>query len=310
MREDLKAYNGRVGILVLMAMILVLSASGQASGQKAAAVDKSVVKPYAYLPLAVVAEEPTCPQTSPNRYSGGFALQYDLDDPVRPAALHADKNIELRSYRLNDDGGFKRGLVDYGSDDPIQPPQLATLFHPARVPILSSFYQVHDWKWAPSPDPGTRGGPIYKPIVTALGLQTVAGEALRVPTSGYDIGGGKEVLVLYADWNTLALRYTREDSSGSAGYTVHLDQICVDPNLLALYRKYDDPNGPRYDFAPPSQRPYDYSLPNLPAGQPLGTALGSEIVVAVVDSGRFMDTRSCNEWWQIRPGFGGSCNRP
>ena len=44
-----------------------------------------------------------------------------------------------------------------------------------------------------------------------------------------------EVLVIFADEDSIALRYTREDSSASAGYTVHIDNICTDPNLLALY---------------------------------------------------------------------------
>jgi hypothetical protein len=135
-------------------------------------------------------------------------------------------------------------------------------------------------------------------------LQTTPGEALRVPTSGYDIGGDMEVIVLYADEDTVALRYTREDSSGSAGYTVHVDNICTDPNLLALYSALDAPDGPRYVYKPPNQRPYAYNLPNLAAGQLIGTARDSEVVVAVVDTGGFQDPRSCNGWWQIRPGYG------
>jgi hypothetical protein len=48
-------------------------------------------------------------------------------------------------------------------------------------------------------------------------------------------------------------------------------------------------------------------LPVLPAGKPIGVARGNELVVAVVDTGTFMDPRSCNEWWQIRPGYTGTC---
>ena len=181
------------------------------------------------------------------------------------------------------------------------------MFDPYRVPALIGFYRVYNWNWAPSPDPGSRGDPITSYPVTALGLQTTPGEILHVPTSGYDIGGGMEVLVLFADEDTVALRYTREDSSGSLGYTVHLDNICTDPNLLALYSSLDEPNGPRYVYVPPENRPYSYDLPNLYAGQPLGIARSTEIVVAIVDTGTFMDPRSCNEWWQIRPDYSGTC---
>jgi len=100
--------------------------------------------------------------------------------------------------------------------------------------------------------------------------------------------------VLFADEDTIALRYTREDSSGALGYTLHVDKICVDPNLLALYNSLDDPNGPRYEY--PN---HSYKLPNLPAGKVFGTARGAEVVVAIADTGMFMDPRSKHEWWRI-----------
>jgi uncharacterized repeat protein (TIGR01451 family) len=246
-----------------------------------------------------------CPTTSTHQYSSGTAYQYDPDDPVRPAYNHADKNLELRGYTPNTDPDLQRELVDYGSADPTQPPQLATLFSPNRVPAFSGFYQVHHWNWAPSPAPGTRGDPITSPPVTALGMQSTPGEILYVPTSGYNIGGGMEAIVLFADEDTISLKYARQDSAGAPGYTVHIDNICTDPNLLALYNQLDDPAGPRYVF--PNAR---YDLPILYDGQPFGTAQGTEIVVAIVDTGAFMDTRSCNEWWQIRPGYTGTCPPP
>jgi hypothetical protein len=247
-----------------------------------------------------------CPRISANRYGEGTADQYDADNPVRPAWLHADKNLALRGYTPTTDPGLRRELVDYGFDDLTAPPQLATLFQPARVPPLIGFYRVADWIWAPSPDPGRRGAPLARWPATALGLGTAAGERLHVPASGYDIGGGMEVLVLFADADTVALRYTREDSSGPAGYTLHVDRICTDPELLALYRRLDDPDGPRQVFSPPS---HSYPLPNLLAGQPIGAAAGREVVVAIVDTGSFMDPRSCNDWWRLRPGYRGSCLR-
>jgi len=293
--------------LVLMAVILlgmfVFSVVAVQSRQVAASIgDQS---PTAYLPL--IFHPPGCPELSANHYSAGGAYQFDLDNPVRLAWNHADKNLALRGYTPNNDGGLQRELVDYNSDDPNQPPQFATLFKPSRVPALIGFYRVSKWNWAPSPDPGYRGSPIVGPKVTALGLKADFGETIYVPASGYDIGGGMEVLLLYADENSVTLRYTREDSSGSAGYSLFIDNICTDPNLLALYHQLDDPNGPRYRFVHPNNRPYIYDLPNLPAGKVLGTTGGGEVVLAISDTGRFWDPRSCNEWWQIRPGYSGSC---
>lgn len=289
------------GCLAVCALLVLSAEHASSALAEALALTPTV---YAYLPLAVAGPY-TCPLTSNNVYTPGYAIQYDLDNPVRPAVDHADKNIELRGYSPNTDPALQRELVDYGSDDATQPPQLATLFQPYRVPTLTTFYRVYNWVWQESPAPGFRGDPISTYEVTALGLGTIASEGVHVPTSGYAIGAGMEVLVLFADADTVALRYTREDSSGSAGYTVHIDNLCTDPNLLALYNQLDDPAGPRYVF---HYRGYCcYDLPALPAGAPLGTACDGEIVVAVTDSGPFMDPRSCNEWWQIRPGYTGTC---
>lgn len=259
---------------------------------------------FVYCPL-ILGPHIVCPLTSTHLYTQGVAYQFDGDDPVRPTYLHADKNIALRGYTPNSDTAFKRELVDYGSDDPKQPPQFATLFDPPRVPALTGFYRVHHWEWAPSPSPGTRKGPLTDYPVTALGLQTVYSETVYVPASGYDIGGGMEVLVLFADEDTVALRYTRHDSSAPGGYTLHIDNICTDPNLLALYTSLDDPSGPRYQYPNLS-----YHLPNLPAGYPVGTARGAEVVVAIADTGQFQPPLSCNEWWQVRPGYPGECPVP
>jgi hypothetical protein len=253
-----------------------------------------------FLPL--VRQAGPCATASGWHYAAGGAAQWDTDNPVRPAWNHADKNIALRGYKRNTSASLR--FVNYGSDDPTTPPQLATLFNPARVPAFTNGYQIYNWNWAPSPNPGTRSSQVNTTWpVTVLGLATTPGEALRVPASGYNnIGGGFSVIVLYADEDTIAINFTREDSAAT-GYTVHIDNVCTDSNLLKLYNQLDAPGGPRYVYysSTPSLAEV-YNLPNLPAGQVFGVARSSEIRVAIVDSGSWMDPRSCDEWWQIRPG--------
>ena len=291
----------------------LLAASMVTTSGAASALPDTTPTAFAYLPF--IAYAPACPTDSTNHYEAGTAYQYDLDDPVRPAWNHADKNIELRGYTPNSDPGLVIDLVDYGCDDD-KAPQLATLFSPHRVPILVGFYRVTHWDYASSPDPGERADPIANPPVTALGLHTAQGESLYVPDSGYDIGGGKEAIVIYADEDTVALRYAREDTvggpprdyvpgNGGPGYVVHVDGICTDPNLLALYNGHDASDGPRYVYVHPDERPYAYPLPNLASGKPIGVARTDEVVVAVVDTGSFQDPRSINEFWRIRPGYPG-----
>jgi hypothetical protein len=283
--------------VVLMLTLLVLAGTiAHTSAQS-----QGGLPPRAYLPMVTGSGASACAGNSNNSYASGFAVQIDPDNPVRPAYNHADKNIELRGYVVNTDPDLQRELVNYGSDDPTQPPQLATLFSPYQVPSFSDFYRVRKWNWAPSPNPGSPGGVMTFYATTAVSFDLPTGKPLHTPISGYDIGGGMEVLVLFADADTVTLHYTREDSA-SLGYTIHIDNICTDQNLLNLYNSLDNPNGPRYNY--PSS---GYNLPTLPAGKVFGRTSGQDMVVAIVDSGGFLDPRSCNEWWQIRPGYPGSC---
>jgi hypothetical protein len=121
--------------------------------------------------------------------------------------------------------------------------------------------------------------------VTLIDLATTPGETLYAPQSGYSIGEGFQVLVLYATADRLTLKYTREDNV-VWGYTIHLERICTDPTLLALYEDRD--------------RAGRGTLPALRARQPLGRALGPAVGVAVRDSGTFMDPRSVGDWWAGR----------
>ncbi len=245
---------------------------------------------FLYLPL--INKPGLCPTSSANSYAAGGALQYDQDIPPRPAGAHADKALDLRGYTGTT---ATLALVSIGPVAPDQPPQLAALFNPNRLPTFSAAYRANNWQWAPSPAPGIPGGPIIDWPVTVLGLATTPGEALQVPSSGYDLGGGMAVIVIYADADSIALKYTREDS-GATGYTVHVDHICTDPNLLALYNSLD--TGARYVYHGAADGNVDYNLPNLPALAVFGTARDTEIRVAIVDTGAYMDPRSCGDWWK------------
>ena len=102
---------------------------------------------------------------------------------------------------------------------------------------------------------------------------------------GYDIGDDYQVLVLYASEERITLKYTREDNV-VGGYTLHMENVCVEPSLLALYQSWND-QGRGY-------------LPALRAGQAFGRARGDEIGVAIRDTGAFQDPRSRKDWWKGR----------
>jgi len=198
----------------------------------------------------------------------------------RPAALHGDLNLALRSYSAT---SATLGLVNYGGDTDSNAPQLAGIFADRRLPGFASVHRVYDWDWDCSAD-GCRGAPISYPPVTLLGLQTRPGELLSIPSRAPEIfGGGYKALVLYAEPTRITLVYTRNDHV-KAGYTVHLEGVSVDSDLLALYRQANAAGRS--------------SLPALHNDQPLGMASGYEIRVAIRDRGSFLDPRSRKDWWQ------------
>lgn len=235
-----------------------------------------------YLPL-VASPDPTpiCPTSSNATFS---LIPIEGPPADHPDYLHGDLNLSLRGY---DPTGGTLGLVNYNGSTDSNSPQLAGLFSPNRFPGISAVYRVYSWNWACGPD-GCRGPIINSPAVTLADLIASPGEPLSIPERNPDIfGGGYKAIVLYAEAQRITLGYTRQDSVAN-GYSVHLENICVDPNLLALYRAQT--NGTGWHVTG--------QLPGLRNNQVLGTALGSEVKVAIRDRGTFLDPRSRKDWWQ------------
>ncbi len=226
-----------------------------------------------YLPLLARAE--TCAPIPGESY-GTLSVYSPPTD--RPAEIHADLNLAMRGYELTT---AYKGLLDLGGGSDPGAPQLPGLFPDNRTGVFTNVYQVYDWNWSCN----CRGDLLTNPGVTLAGFEVTQDETIHVPNSGYDLGDGYRVLVLYASMERITLKYTRDDNVVS-GYTLHIENVCVEPSLLALYETSNlDGRG---------------HLPALRAGQALGRARGAEIGVAIRDNGTFMDPRSRKDWWRGR----------
>ncbi|MFW6069282.1 MAG: hypothetical protein ACOC9E_06845, partial [Chloroflexota bacterium] len=199
-----------------------------------------------------------------------------IEGTDRPAAQHPDINLAIRGWS---ETTADLSLVHYGGPTDVNAPQLDSIFSGDRLPQFTSAYRVHHWFW----ECDCRGGPITDWPVTLLGMAAPEGESLHVPASGYEIGGGFEVLVLYATQNRLTLKYSAEDNV-KRGYTLHVEGVCVDPDLLGLYEQMNAAGRER--------------LPALREGQAFGRAAGNEFRVAIRDNGSFLDPRSQKDWWK------------
>jgi hypothetical protein len=255
--------------LVLLGLI-VLVASLAASDAGAVGVGRKLYLPYAE-------------QNRPCQATGSsYALiPVEATPPINPAVdINPDFNLAARGWTTVNQA---RNLVDYNGGFDANAPQLYGLFADGRTPSFSSTHQVNDWNGTTLlPPRGTWP-------VTLLGMATTAGETLHLPGRGPDIYQGVyHAMVLYAAETRISWTYTRFGyiSSPNGGYGVHVENVCVDPSLVALY-----------NAAHAAGRG---NLPALRGGQPFGRARSSEILVAIRDSGDFMDPRSRKDWWRGR----------
>ncbi|MEN6480471.1 MAG: hypothetical protein ABFD20_12670 [Anaerolineales bacterium] len=277
-------WRKRCGAAALVAMCSVWAWMAPVSAAPETPVDDEVMAQGAPTPIItdrawvpIARRLGTCEPISGVSYADTPASGYPAGDP--PADQHPDLNLSLRGWIRNPNAHL--GLVDYSGSTDAKAPQLLGLLSDRRAPVFSAAYRVYDWNWANN----TRGAPLTTYDATLAGLQTIPGETVHVPASGYNIGDTAryEVLVLYADQDSLTLKYTRDDNV-IRGYTLHLEGLCVEPRLLALYEA---------DNAAGRSR-----LPGLVEYQAVGRAAGTEIQVAIRDNGAFMDPRSHKDWWR------------
>ncbi|NOZ70772.1 MAG: hypothetical protein GXP38_02485 [Chloroflexi bacterium] len=275
-------HNTRISILVLLASVMLASwglMPVQAQGttpQATPTTSPPPAKPHLYLPLIGQTFTPPAQTCAPIPNSQYHSLQVLPPPSDRPAVQHADLNLALRGYTAVE---AERNLVWIDGPTDVLAPQLFTLFGDQRLAQFAGVYQVYDWDW----NCNCRGAPLSSPEVTLAALAVTPGEILYAPESGYSLEDDYQALVLYADEQQLTLKYTREDNV-VYGYTIHFSSLCVEPSLLALYRNLDEEGRAQ--------------LPALTKGQALGRARGDAILVAIRDSGRFMDPRSQKDWWR------------
>jgi len=232
---------------------------------------------YVYLPLALNAyPEPAACNPIPGETYTAISVVPEGSLPPSPSAEEdAGFNINLLDFQTRSDHRH----WEYVGDGLYSPPQFAYVYADPHRPSISEAYQLYY-------NGELATAPFLRVDVSALGLPTTAGQAIHVPDR---FGGGVVIdvhgykaLVLYASQQSITLKYTREDGL-AGGYTVHIDGICVEPTLQALYDQVDAEG--RTD------------LPAVFGHQPIGRAWGEEIRIAIRDVGTLLDPRWLGDWW-------------
>ncbi len=227
-------------------------------------------------PTAVATRPPACDQP----IGEGYRLLPITHEARLDPADDPEVNIALRGWKAVDEA---RRLVRICGPVDGDAPQLDGLFGDRRVPGFTSTHAVYTL--------GGRAGGRTEPTawpVHLAGMATAPGEVIRAPRRGPDIDSGTvHAIVLFADHDSLTLKYTREDVvlATNPGYAVHLENVCPAPELTAQYARA------RRDFGRRRE------LPAVASHQPVARSLGGEILVSVRDSASFMDPRSGKDWW-------------
>ncbi|MEM7333669.1 MAG: hypothetical protein AAF490_16395 [Chloroflexota bacterium] len=179
-----------------------------------------------------------------------------------------DKNLSLRAPELMEN--IELSLIDSIGQVDFNGPQFWYVFEPEFI----SAYSLKD-----------SNGVRSQTFPQAVGIRTSPGATITIPQREPTIYQGKYLaMVLFADEDSLAFVYSREDGVEN-GYAIYYEGIQVDPNLLELYEESQG------DF-----------LPGLVAGEPVGWASDTELIISIRLDGEFKDVRLKRDWWQ---GFGG-----
>lgn len=190
------------------------------------------------------------------------------------ANIHPDINIKLRGFRKIENGDRRVKIIQSDAPDP-KHPRLDTLFDNWREHPITGLFHVGTWE----------GTDFYTDWAHLVGFAATPTEAIHVPESGYTIGCGTlEVLVLYADNNSITLKYSLDDNMVS-GYGIHILGIKPSEEILAAYR-----------FASTAGRK---EMPALSAGTTIGYPIAGMggIWVSIRDTGAFLDPRSYKDFW-------------
>jgi hypothetical protein len=287
-----------------------------------AAIDIEIAVPtatptLALIPLVAIAVAPSAPTLEP-AVEATAAVAIQVASSVTPIPIAPSSGCPTQSSAqfglINIDGIYKNNrltdynpdlrlsvlsygpaepqtaltLVDYNGDTDGNAPRLQGLFEPNRVPGISAVYRRNNWRWdenGPAPY-GARNGINDDWPASVVDLGTTPGEGIYPPERNAEIGGGFVAMVLFASETELSLAYHRQDGV-TDGYVAHVLGMCVDPNLLALYRAQTI-GGLRSSGL----------LPGVRNNQRIGTASGSALTVAIRDRGIFLDPRSRKDWWQ------------
>ena len=124
---------------------------------------------------------------------------------------------------------------------------------------------------------------------------------IKVPNTGYDIGGGYEAMIVFAAADRVTLHIGRHEyftgtktcangKTCSGGYWIYVKNICVDQQIQNAYNQVKGAQEAAGADLNPIQ------LPMIRPGQTLGKANANSVLVGVRDNGPFISIYKSDYW--------------
>lgn len=201
--------------------------------------------------------------------------------------------------------GSKSDNMVIQPDDPNKDPLIANIMSSIFRYKPTAFKNVYLLKYAAAP----RGNDTpHKGMAPAVEVPSKSGWPVCVPTTGYDIGGGYEAMVVAAESTRITLHIgIHEYMVGSdpalggcpagqpckGGYWLYISGINVDSDILAAYNLK---KGVQQGAGLAQEISTRIELPVVKPGRRLGTSRGDGVVVLLRDSGPIINANKNFMW--------------
>ncbi|MBP6994239.1 hypothetical protein KBB12_03280, partial [Candidatus Woesebacteria bacterium] len=295
-------------VVMLVVMSVVIGAQSTASALLASSTKNIPVAQSQNAELRRVAAEmadPTCPNTDPVQYAlteNNVAIappkrmRY-VDAPWEYDTLNTNyfsRTDSESEFAAAGNLGTKAENLTFMADGQGYDSRIASIMSSIFRYTPTAFRNAYVLKYSGAP----RGNDTpHKGDAPAIEVPSKAGWPVCVPTTGYDIGGGYEAMVVAAESNRITLHIGIHEymvgqdpvlggcpagQQCKGGYWLYISGIAVDSDILSAY------NGKKgiQQGAGLSQNITDrIQLPVVKPGRRLGTSQGDGVTVLLRDSG-------------------------
>lgn len=262
-----------IGTMTVIVVGIFLSYTLNKQPKKTSSYAQSLTCPYDSNIEVQLGQTESDPNNSENRW------------PISSHIGDYDSLSDVSNFkRVDDDDVLKLTKTDGAAIDDNIRYLMASMFGYKPKRIISAY------------DPPNFGGSYIIEVPVGANNNTI-----KMPNTGYDIGGGYEAMVVFVAHDRITLHIGRHEyfvgtkkcANGqicSGGYWIYIKNICVDTQIQKAFNQIKDAQAAaRADLTP-------IRLPMILPGQIIGKAISTSVLVGVRDNGPFISLYKPDYW--------------